>query len=141
LNALQKIAAAIAAGSLVFAITLNKERSAQAGYEKVREQQRAAASPIDIVRGFHDLAYQQGQPAQALAEYVAPDAVTHIPGVTGRDGLDKWLARQGSEKIGKTVVQGDMVVVIDEAAQGPGVSASIYRIAGGKIAEIWSAGA
>lgn len=141
MNAIQKIAAAAAASAVVFTITLTKERSAQAEYAQVRAEQRTAASPIDIVRGFHDLANQQGRPAQALSEFVARDVVTHFPGITGQGSLDKWLAQQGDGKIGKTVAQGDTVVVMKDAAPGSSAGAIVYRIAGGKIAEIWSFGA
>ncbi|KKW92014.1 nuclear transport factor 2 family protein [Sphingobium chungbukense] len=135
MTAIQKLLAAVAAGALVFAITLTKERNAQANYAVVRAQQAAQAKPRDIVRGFRDLAGQQGRPDEAVAEYVAPDVATQLPGGTGRDAVRAWLRQNGDQKVTKEIADKNMIVEFYDDGVNGNISVA-YRVEGGKIAEI-----
>ncbi|MGD9724726.1 MAG: nuclear transport factor 2 family protein [Pirellulales bacterium] len=148
MTVLQKVLAALAAIALVFALTLSKERAAQAEYARIRAEEAATASPADIVTAFRDLAYTQRRPVDAVGEFVAPEAVSHL--ANGRAGImsvGDHLAAQGwAEESGPTselkrvIIQGEYVVVLHHVRRGrSGDSAvvNIYRVTGPRIAEVW----
>lgn len=144
----QKVLAALAAFALVFALTLSKERGAQASYARVRAEEAAAASPAEIVQAFRDLGLAQRRPADAVAEYMAPTVVSHISdGQGGVLTVGAWLDGQRwgdpdgpQSELKRLAVDGELVVVHHHirGERGQGRAAvTIFRIEGPRVAEVW----
>lgn len=101
-----------------------------------------------IVREYYELAFNDKQPAEAVARYVGSEYIQHNP--QAPDGADAFVAfvtgfaAQFPDlhvDIRRIVADGDIVVthgLITTSADDPGtVAADFFRVRDGKIVEHW----
>jgi predicted SnoaL-like aldol condensation-catalyzing enzyme len=100
------------------------------------------------VRAFYNLAFNEKQPADAVAKYIGPEYIQHNP--QAADGPEAFIGfvtgfaaqfPQLTVDIKRVVAEGDLVVthgVLKTSPEDRGTAAAdIFRLQDGKIVEHW----
>lgn len=104
----------------------------------------ASQAPRDKAIAFGLVAFEQGDPAKAVTEYFAADAVDNATGTTGAAAIaaaaadTPWLNGGAARRQLQVAGDRDLAFVRYAATETQPETVEIYRIAEGKIAEHWS---
>jgi predicted SnoaL-like aldol condensation-catalyzing enzyme len=146
IHALAIVAGIAAPVALTFWTTSDSGPRSSAHDEQVAAR---SMSPVDVVKAFDNLAFEQGKPAEAMQQYVLRDMIDHGQRVDGdHDSFIASLEQRGGSKddrskrtIRHILADGDMVAVHYHLAREPdpkGYSVvELFRVQDGKIAEHW----
>lgn len=105
----------------------------------------ASKSPRDKAIAFGLKAFEDGQPAEAVKQHFAPDAIDHASKLTGRDAIAAqaasldWLKPGAARK--QLHVAGERDLAFVHYSTPAGERVEIYRIKSGLITEHWSVAA
>ena len=109
----------------------------------------APPSPKAVVLAFYKVALQDMRPAQAFAQYAAPDFIEHSQDSPGGSAaatvkfLDQLIARSPHPKweVIRSAAEGDLVFLHSRYTAAPGAPeiavAEIFRVRDGKLVEHW----
>jgi len=108
-------------------------------------------TPKQVVEAFERLAFDEGNPTEAVRRYVSKDVIDHSQRIAGDyDSIIEllvnldWTNGRGPKRtIQHMVAEGDIVMVHYHLVREPGTpgfaAVDIFRVQGGKIVEHWEA--